>query len=72
MRFPSMPCPQEAEHRTAQAVADNAAIAEEVEAMRSALMRLQAEHEKSGRRGVQASPRKPAAGPKVSCGFLGA
>ena len=46
---------QAAERRTAQAVADNAAIADEVEAMRTALERLQAESQKAA---SVASPRR--------------
>lgn len=38
---------QAAERRTAQAVADNAAIADEVDSMRAALERLQAESQKA-------------------------
>lgn len=61
----SMLAAQAAERRTVQAVAENAAIADEVEAMRTALTRLQSEHDKAGRRGPQASPRKTTPGPKV-------
>jgi hypothetical protein len=42
---------QAAERQAAQAVADNAAIAQEVEQMRSALARLQEEHDRAAAAG---------------------
>lgn len=38
---------QAAEHQAAQALADNTAVAQEVEQMRSAVTRLQEEHDKA-------------------------
>ena len=38
---------QAAEHQAAQALADNTAVAQEVEQMRSAVTRLQDEHDKA-------------------------
>lgn len=59
---------QAAEKRTAQAVADNAAIADEVDAMRTALERLQNEQEKAAQSpALDVSPRKSSPStPKVS------
>lgn len=55
---------QAAEKRTAQAVADNAAIADEVDAMRTALERLQNEQEKAARSpALDVSPRKSSPSP---------